>query len=136
MNVIHRHLSLFKKRKNNMSEIQERLRELDAMTAKGEILEALEQFYADTCTFTEVADGSSRPNRAAQHEHLSGFFASLQGFDGATLHSSAVGDEVSHSEWSFNMTAGDGSPIQWNEVLVRRWRDGRVVEEKFYNAAA
>ena len=113
-----------------------RAAELDEMTGKGEILEALAAYYAEDCRFTEVADGSSRENRAAQHDHLSGFFASLSGFDGATLHGSAAAGDLSYSEWTFEMTAGDGSPIVWNEILVRRWRDGLVVDEKFYNVSA
>ena len=119
-----------------MSDIEKRVSELDAMTAKGEMLDALPAFYCENCTFTEVAGGASRSNRQAQHEHLSSFFSTLKGFNGATLHSSAVSGDVSHSEWTFDMTAGDGSSIVWNEVLVRRWSDGKVVEEKFYNASA
>ena len=117
-----------------MSDVARLVGELDAMTAKGEMLDALDAYYCENCTFTEVADGSSRANRQAQHDHLSGFFATLTGFNGATLHSSAVGDDVTHSEWTFDMTPGDGSAIVWNEVLVRRWRDGKVVAERFYQA--
>jgi len=116
-----------------MSDVEQRCADLDAMTAKGEMLDALTAFYAEDCTFTEVADGSSRANRQDQHDHLSGFFSTLKGFNGATLHSSAVSGDTSLSEWTFDMTGGDGSSIVWNEVLVRRWRDGRVVEERFYN---
>ena len=46
-----------------------------------------------------------------------------------------VGDNVSMSEWTFKMTAGDGAPIVWNEVLVRAWRDGLIVSEKYYQQA-
>ena len=116
-----------------MTDLNQLVQGLDAKTAKGEILEALEEYYCENCTFTEMADGSSRANRAAQHDHLSGFFSTLKGFNGATLHSSSVGEGVTHSEWTFDMTAGDGSPIIWNEVLVRRWDGDKVVEEKFYN---
>lgn len=119
-----------------MSDVAVLVAELDEMTGKGEILEALEKFYSEHCSFTEVADGSNRPSREAQHKHLSTFFSTLKGFNGATLHSSSAGTDVTHSEWTFDMTAGDGSSIVWNEVLVRRWSDGRVVEEKFYNASA
>jgi len=107
--------------------------ELNEQTAKGEILEALARFYAEDCTFEE-GDGSRRESRAAQHEHLAGFFATLKGFNGATLHGQAVGRDLSISEWTFDMTRADGAPIVWNEVLVRRWRDGRVVSERFYQA--
>ena len=113
--------------------IRELESELNEMTAKGQILDALEQFYCEKCTFEE-GDGSRRESRKAQHEHLSAFFATLRGFNGATLHAQAVGDDVSASEWTFDMTGADGEPIVWNEVLVRRWSGGHVVSEKFYQA--
>ena len=105
--------------------------ELNHMTARGEMLDALGRFYDDQCSFVE-SDGSSRRSRTEQHDHLSGFFASLKGLNAATLHAQAVGPDVTLSEWTFDMTAGDGTPIVWNEVLVRRWRGDRVISERFY----
>lgn len=105
----------------------------NALTKQGKILESIDEFYAADCVFIE-ADGSRRSSKAAQRAHLEKFFSSLKGFDGATLHSAAVGDDTSMSEWTFKMTAGDGAPIVWNEVLVRRWRDGMIVSEKYYQA--
>lgn len=106
--------------------------ELDAMTGEGKILEALEKFYAEGCTFQEGQD-TPRVGRAAQHAHLSGFFATLKAFNGATLHGSGVGEGLTLSEWTFDMEGPDG-PILWNEILVRRWADGLVVSERFYTA--
>jgi len=106
--------------------------ELDAMTGKGEILEALGMFYDESCTFQE-GNGAPRVGRSAQHAHLSGFFATLKAFNGATLHASGAGAGVTLSEWTFDMEGPDG-PILWNEILVRRWRDGKVVNERFYTA--
>ncbi len=107
--------------------------ELNEMTAKGQILDALAEFYAESSTFEE-ADGSRRESRQAQHAHLSAFFASLEGFNGATLHGQSVGDDLTISEWTFDMTGPGGTPIVWNEVLVRRWRHSKVVSERFYQA--
>jgi hypothetical protein len=39
------------------------------------------------------------------------------------------------SEWTFKMTGGDNKPIVWNEVLVRGWKNGRIVSEKYYQQA-
>lgn len=114
-------------------DIQTRERELNEMTAKGQILDALAQFYSEACTFEE-GDGSRRIGRKAQHDHLTGFFATLKGFNGATLHAQSVGDGVSMSEWTFDMTAADGTSIVWNEVLVRHWQGDRVSSERFYQA--
>ena len=109
--------------------------DLNEMTASGRILDALAAFYAEDCVFEE-GDGARRVGRQAQHDHLAAFFAGLKGLDTATLHAQSTGDDVSCSEWTFEMTAADGSPIVWNEVLVRRWRQGRVVSERFYQAAS
>jgi ketosteroid isomerase-like protein len=104
---------------------------VNELTRQGKMLDAIDQFYCDHCTFTE-SDGSSRTSKADQVAHLSGFFGTLKSFDGATLHGAATGEDYATSEWTFNMTAGDGSKIVWNEVLVRSWKDGKVVSEKYY----
>lgn len=114
-------------------DIRARESELNAMTAKGEILDALAAYYADDCVFEE-GDGSRRIGREAQHHHLAGFFATLKQMNAAILHAQATGSGVSMSEWTFDMTGADGAPIVWNEVLVRRWKDGRVISERFYQA--
>lgn len=107
--------------------------ELNALNREGKILEGLERFYADDCTFQE-GNGEEIRGKATQHDRLSKMFAGLKSFNGASLHSQAVGDGVSLTEWTFDMTSGDGEPIVWNEVLVRHWSDGKVVRERFYQA--
>lgn len=114
-----------------MSSLRQSVKELDELTAKGAILDGLEKFYADECEFVEPG-GASRVSRKAQHEHLSSFFDSLKGFNGATLHGTSIGDNLTMSEFTFDMTGGDGKSIVWTEVLVRRWDGGKVVSEKFY----
>ena len=106
----------------------------NALTAQGKILESIDQFYADDCVFIEP-DGSRRDSKKAERAHLEGFFESLKSFESATLHGQAVGDNVSMSEWTFKMTAGDGSPIVWNEMFAREWRNGKIISEKYYTQA-
>ena len=60
-------------------------------------------------------------------------FATLKAFNGATLHSQGIGENVSLTEWTFDMVGPDG-PILWNEVLRRQWKEGKVVSERFYQA--
>jgi len=106
--------------------------QLNNMTAAGQILDALEQFYAPECTFQEGSD-EPRRGRNTQHAHLSRFFETLKQFNGATLHAQGVGDDVTLTEWTFDMVGPDG-PILWHEILVRRWRDGKVTSERYYQA--
>ena len=106
--------------------------ELNEMTSSGPILEALDRFYAEECTFQE---GNKAPlmGRQAQRDNLSNFFGTLKEFKGATLHSQGVGDNTTLTEWTFDMVGPDG-PIVWNEILRRRWQDGKVVSERYYTA--
>ena len=117
----------------NRNDIETLDSNLNALNREGKILDGLDQHYAEDCTFQE---GNEEPIRgkATQKARLSEMFASLQGFNGATLHSQAVGDGVSVTEWTFDMTGGDGEPIIWNEVLVRHWNGDKVVRERFYQA--
>ena len=106
---------------------------LNALCRDGKMFDMLDRYYADDCVFQE-ADGSVRTGRAAQTSHLKAFFATLKQFNGATLHAAAVGPEIGMGEWTFDMTGADGRPIIWNEILVRRWRNGKVASERFYRA--
>jgi len=104
---------------------------VNGLTHQGKMIDAINAYYADNCTFTE-SDGSSRQSKADQIAHLTGFFGTLKSFDGATLHGTATGENYATSEWTFNMTSQDGSKIEWNEVLVRSWSNGKVVSETYY----
>ncbi len=106
--------------------------ELNEMTKVGKILEALVEFYDEDCIFQE-GNAEPRVGRNAQHKHLSAFFATLKSFNGATLHSAAVGGNVSLNEWTFDMEGPDG-PILWNEILRRVWKNGKVVSERYYTS--
>lgn len=107
--------------------------QLNEMTRQGKLLDALDKFYDANCTFQEGAQPARR-GRSAQYAHLSSFIKTLKAFNGAKLHAQGVGDNATISEWTFDMTGPEG-PIQWNEVLSRRWRDGKVVSERYYAAS-
>src|SRR5689334_14393740 len=116
-----------------MATVQDLEKRLNDMIRSGKILEALDEFFAEDCVFQE---GNSAPRRgkATNREFLAGFFKTLKAFNGATLHSQAVSGDVALSEWTFDMVGPNG-PILWNEVMTRRWRDGKVVSERYYQAS-
>ena len=58
------------------------------------------------------------------------FFEALRGFD----HGQSIGDGITMSEWTFDL-ATDNGPVLWNEVLRRRWQNGKVISERYYTAA-
>ncbi len=106
--------------------------ELNAIVSEGKMLDALAAYYDENCSFQE-GNGEPRQGRQAQHDHLSAFLGTLQGFNGATLHSQGVGGDTSLTEWTFDMVGPEG-PIVWNEILRRKWKNGKVISERFYTA--
>lgn len=106
--------------------------EINALVQDGKILDAIARYYSADCEFQEGLE-SPRVGRSTQEAHLTDFFSSLEEFKGATLHSQGCSDDVTLSEWTFEMVGPDG-PIIWNEVLRRHWRDGKVVSERYYMA--
>jgi ketosteroid isomerase-like protein len=106
---------------------------LIAKTKTGDMLGALDEFYAEDCLYQE-GNEEPRRGRAAERAHLEAFFATLEAFNGATLHGTGVGDGVTYSEWTFDMTTKDGEHLIWNEILAHRWENGLIVSERYYQA--
>ena len=116
-----------------MEDLKTLVKELDAMIAKGEMVEATEKYYADGCVWQE---GNKEPRTGGKEGHkayLTGFFSTVTKVNGLTLHSQTVGDDVTMSEWTFDIATTNG-PVLWNEVLRRRWENGKVISERFYTA--
>lgn len=117
------------------SNLAKRDNELNNRIAAGDVLGALQEFYSDDVVMQEGSSNEPTVGKKANHDRLEGFLSGLKQFNGATLHSSAAGDGVTMSEWTFDMVGGDGTPIIWNEVIRRRWSNGVVVDERYYNTA-
>lgn len=107
---------------------------LNALIAKGEMVQATEDFYADDCIWQEGNQAARTGGKQGHKEYLSGFFKTVKTVNGLTLHSQAIGEGVTLSEWTFDLATENG-PVLWNEVLRRRWLNGKVVSERFYTAA-
>lgn len=117
-----------------MEDLKTLVKDLDAMIAKGEMVQATEQFYADDCIYQEGNQPPRTDGKQGHKEYLSAFFKTVKAVNALTLHSQTVGDGVTMSEWTFDLTTDKG-PILWNEVLRRRWANGKVINERFYTGA-
>jgi hypothetical protein len=56
----------------------------------------------------------------------------IQKFDAKVLAHAANGD-TSFSEWEYNLELAGVGAIKMIQVSVRRWKDGKVVRERFYH---
>jgi predicted SnoaL-like aldol condensation-catalyzing enzyme len=117
-----------------MEDLKTLVHNLDAMIGKGEMVEAVGKFYSDDCSYQENNETPRTGGKKGQAEYLTNFFKGVTKVNALTLRSQAIGDGVTMSEWTFDLATKDG-PILWNEVLRRRWENGKVVSERFYTAA-
>jgi hypothetical protein len=93
--------------------------------------EAIERFYAEDASLQENLEPPI-VGKAAILERERSFASNVASSKPAVLHGSAVGDGVTFSEWTYEMTFKDGRTWQLHEVARRQWKDGKVVHERFY----
>ena len=114
-----------------MSDIAQRDAEINQLILTGKAMDAFEKYYADDVVMQENFDEpcvGKDANRKREYE----FFGSIEQFHGAEMPTAAVGDDVSYSEWVWDLTFKGGHRVQMKQVARREWRDGLVVHERFY----
>lgn len=106
-------------------------RQLNEQILAGDILGAFDHFYADDVQMQEntAPPTVGKPACRANEEK---FVASVEQFHGANLLGSAVNGDLSYSEWQFDATFKGGGRVVLTQVAARRWKDGKVVHERFY----
>lgn len=105
--------------------------EMDGMVLKGEIPQAVDKFFADDATTTEV-DGSVTASKEEAINKLTGFVGNIAQVKEISLLNSASNGNVSMSEFLFNFDMKDGSEVKWHEVIRRIWEDGKVIDEQYF----
>ncbi len=113
--------------------LQDRVVALDQQVVEGKILEAVDAFFHPD-VITKEGNGIETRGLAEKREKLQTFFQGISSVNEITLHSQGVGEDVTLSEFTFDLTQTDGGHILWNEVLRRKWQDGLVIDERYYTA--
>jgi ketosteroid isomerase-like protein len=114
--------------------ISERVEQLKAYIGAGKILEAMDEFYADD---VEMQENSEAPTKglAANIEREKQFLSIVKEWNWTKWHATAVNDgvNVSFIEYSFEFVNTDGETVVYDQAAVQRWRDGKIVSERFYH---
>ena len=105
--------------------------ELNKQILSGDALAAFESFYADDVVMQENSD-EPRVGKDVNRKLEQDFFSSIEQFHGAKVLGSAVNGDISYSEWEYDFTPKGGKRLKLTQVAARRWRNGKVVHERFY----
>jgi ketosteroid isomerase-like protein len=105
--------------------------QLNSMIQQGLIMEAMQEFYADDVVMAEN-DAPPTVGLAANLEREQAFVDNTTWY-GLELQDVAVGDDVSAVRWWMDFhNAQYGARMAFTQVAVQRWRDGKIVDERFY----
>ena len=107
---------------------------LNAMILGGKALEGFDLYYADDVSMQENAN-PPMVGKAANREREIAFFGSIEKANRFELGKSAVEGDTSFSEWFMDVELKNGFRMVSNQVSRRTWRDGKIIDERFfYNA--
>jgi ketosteroid isomerase-like protein len=111
--------------------VQELDKQLNDDVLSGKIMDAFEKYYADDVVMQENSE-DPRVGKAANRKAEEEFIASVEAFNGASVKASAVNGDVSFSEWEMDITFKGGKRAKFNQVAVRHWKNGQIVNERFF----
>lgn len=105
--------------------------DLNQMILGGKALEGFDKYYDDQVVMQEN-DSPATAGKSANREREIQFFSSITEFRGARVNSVAVSGDKTYVEWFFDYTHKDWGKRTYNQVAVQTWKNGKIVNEKFY----
>jgi len=116
------------------AELQANFEEIKALVLQGKAMEAFEKFYGADVVMQEN-ETPATVGKAANRDRELDFFSKLTEFRGADVKAVAYGEDVIISEWFLDYTHSEWGKVTHDQVSVQRWKDGKVVHERFYYTA-
>lgn len=111
--------------------LQQRLQGLLTHIQQGKIMDAMNEFYdADTV----MQDNANPPTKglAANIEREKQFLNGVKEWKGFHVTGSGVGENVTFYECVLEFIATNGQPVRMEQVAVAKWKNGKIVNERFY----
>ena len=111
--------------------LQQRVQDLHNHIRQGKIIEAMNEFYD---TDTVMQDNANTPTNglAANIEREKQFMSGVKEWKGFNVTAIGVGDNVTFYEAVMDFVATSGQDMHLEQVSVAKWRNGKIVHERFY----
>lgn len=116
-------------------DIRTRARQLQDYIARGRILDAMREFYAPQVAMQENG-GPPTVGLEANIERERQFLDGVGKWKGATVRTLAVDGDATLVESVIEFEDTQGRPVRLEQVAAQRWKDGRIVHERFYYDSA
>src|SRR5262249_39071439 len=96
------------------------------------IFEAMSEFYDKDVKMQENANPPT-VGQAANVERQKRFRSGVKEWKGFNVTASAVGDDVTFYECKLDFILASGHPVHMEQVVVAKWKNGKIVHERFYH---
>ena len=114
-----------------MIDLRTNVDQLNQMILEGKILDAFEKFYADDVVMQDN-NYPARDGKEVNRQFEEAFVNGLTEFRGAKVVDTIISDDLAVVEWWFDYTQKDFGVRNYTQLAVQRWKNGKIVEEKFY----
>ena len=112
--------------------LQQRLNDLFGCIRQGKIIDAMNEFYDQDTVMQENANPPTE-GLAANVEREKQFMSGVKEWKGFTVTASGIGDNVTFYESTSDFVTTGGVPVHVEQVSVAKWKNGKIVHERFYN---
>lgn len=110
-------------------DIKKLLKELDDALLLADFSGAVNRFFDE-----KVKVISGKQKMAGKSEKLSAtdrFLGEINKVNQVKLHGQTVSGEATYSLFTFDFSRKGGDKLTWYEIIRRKWKDGKVVEEEY-----
>lgn len=112
--------------------IEQRVRDLQEYIASGRILEAMEEFYAQDVVMQENLNAPCA-GRAANVAREREWLETVKEFRSFEVLALATDGDVGFVESAMSYLDQADNEVSLTQVSRTRWKDGRIVHERFYH---
>jgi ketosteroid isomerase-like protein len=113
---------------------KQRVLDFVAHVERGDIIPALERFYADDVVMQQT-DGTTTAGRDANIARERDFFGSITVHQHRAISVVVDGDRAAIN-WLLEFTGGDGVRYRMDQIAFQTWRGDRIAHERFFYDAA
>jgi hypothetical protein len=114
-----------------MKQLKDLVAEKNEMVTKGQILEAIEEFFAPdakTVDFTGRKANSKQEAIDGQKQTVK----LIEKVNEISVHRVGVGDDATFAEFIFDIDLKDGNKIYWHEIIYSVWKNGKIIYEEYF----
>ena len=114
-----------------MRDLRTQIDQLNQMIMEGKILDAFDKFYDDEVVIQDN-NYPARDGKELNRQYDEAFVNGLIEFRVAKVINTLVSDDLTVTEWWFDYTHKEYGTRNYTQLAVQRWKNGKIIEEKFY----